>query len=732
MLATAFSSAPNSDLAVSKVNNMSLVRNFTVQRADSLSPHHDPIQWSSNHQLAINNGTQITLLDPKLPSFGAKSIQIIDTVKLLDPRSLFQATNILLPEVIKSLPLRRLNNLTIESLDEPFNFRNINEPSIVSHKWSGINHTNRNNYLLVLFNTGELLILERDSFNIDKYQVKIQVLDYLIKDLDINLKVSGKEVFVETSENFLSLRIKTFDVNSDENGAILLSIITNNGDLLVYTIDLDVLTLKYRSSIERDVVKLKSSTPLGGVFHLTVITSDNSAVVYSFKDFTLTKSQTLSQKSRFLNSTINWISVGEYQFLLLTFTGKLKIYRFGATHELKEVKLSSYINVATVITKQTGDYIQVVVNYEDGKFESLSLDTHTLDIFATNIEKKLNSYVSKCLYSFQLTNSTEDDEELETGTKYLNQIIEGNFISYGSKLVEGVVTIIFRIIPKNLLNYETAANNELEIGFVVIDELKTEEPILNTPLAYLNNIWITKLDELPALGESLDEHLKFVTEVTAFKEKYFTITESIAPPVASTLQQTLFEGFHNNKQAKRIQTLFNFNKILIDSLQLYFDDNTIGQFLTTLKEENLQASKSIEVLLIKLFFSFIAKNKVSISEEIDKFVVLKYALKLDAPFVLPHESEILVGTKFFLELFKVTQDDIEIEGDLIESTSFHKWTKCKLTSLPLMQLNTRKDELNLYNYILSDLSLMPVDSLVYQLLENLRYCYISGNKAYLT
>ena len=62
---------------------------LVISRATVASSRCDPAQWSSNLQLAINSGSQITLLDPQVPLIHQSVYAIPDQEtqnKSLDPK----------------------------------------------------------------------------------------------------------------------------------------------------------------------------------------------------------------------------------------------------------------------------------------------------------------------------------------------------------------------------------------------------------------------------------------------------------------------------------------------------------------------------------------------------------------------------------------------------------------------------------------------------------------------
>lgn len=739
----------------------SLVRDLVIQRANAAGSHLDPVQWSDNLQLSINNGTQLTILDPKLPFFDKELVKEIDGVKLLDPRALFSINHILHAEVVGSLPIRRFNNVTVETLDEPFHLRYLNEPMITSYKWTSLDPRSRNNCLVVLFNTGEIILLQRESVFTDKYSVMCAVADHLILDLQLNAQEKANEVTAASTLDYLSLKIACFDIHKDENETLYLSLITNSGILVIYEIVPRHQTLKlittYSTGIT-NVIKLRCSPWIKKKSNIALVLSDNSIQLASVSQNQVSSPREISSRTRFLHGQSEWYFT-DAPILVSTFTGMVSVSKIGNNPLSADYNVGSFVNVASIVgnIQNNNNNIDLLLSFEDGNFDSLVIDSNTLQITKSTIHRTLNEYVRKSLYSFQLENSAAEDDDKGDGddstpstsngvassvggAKYLSQVIEGSFVNCGTKLSSsGILAVVFKILPKNMLYYETTVKSVLRVALINLPEFATDNNSV-TSVASLNNLWFKSLTNIPVVPErcTLEAYRKFVSLAESFKASTFPKIEDIkfdASIKGSDLSTYILHGLHRNQRVKQLQILINYNSILINAIKNseFSLDEELSTLTKSLANESSEIKSVLEKLVIKIIFKFISDSQFPLSNSIDKFVVIKYIQKINQNnpgFEVPQHAEITIETKFFRELFTASLQDMDVDQNMVESTSNHKWTQCQLTNLPLLQLHSRKDELNIYNYILEDKNLMEDESMTSLLLQNVQYCYVTGNKAY--
>ncbi|CUM66359.1 uncharacterized protein PRCAT00004023001 [Priceomyces carsonii] len=756
-----------------------MIKDLILQRVDASSSIHDPFQCSENLQIAINNGSQLTILDPKLPLLH-QSINSVNDIKVLDPKGIFTPNTILYPEALDSLPLRSFNRVVVETLDEGFNFSGINEPMITSQKWSPVDPYSRDCLLGVLFNTCELLIFERANNHPDQYTVKYNLFDQLILQLHLESSDST-EIFV-TNDQLEYLRIKSFDftlITSSMESILLLSVISNNGTLMIYKLGIDS-SLQVLSSFQtnQNVVKHQWSEWRENdgkiTSYLSLICSDNS-VSFVTADFDIKTDhiailipQTIIKKSRFLISQVKWICTRFDVILIVTSTDSLKIIYINDIIDQKVLvqRLSNFNFISSIISCHTNEILTLIIGFENGEFESFILDLKKKILSSKQLNKLLSNFVSKSLYKFQLTNSSRDEQELmevkmeneisspsitpkppsDLTRPYLSQIVEGDFTLCGMSLSSrGIISIVYKIVPKNVMNYTILSKSELHIGFLHAAELcnDSEPETKLTSIQFINQLWLTNYKNIAAfpklLGDKQEEISKFVFNILAFKEENLIDIDKLSliidnNAINSNFTSYLLQNFNNNVGLKKLQILYNFNLVLLGSLKILkqYDNEDCNKLLTKLHNEQEQIDHLISKHLSKIILNYIHEKT---HDEYDKFLAISHFLQLGAPDEdqykksLPESSEISVQTKFFQETFKATIDDINTEQVLIKSTSDHHWSRCKLTLLPLLEMTNNIDELNKFNYV-PGLVCTNGNAFTNQLRRSINYCIITGNKTY--
>ncbi|KAG2736312.1 hypothetical protein G9P44_000402 [Scheffersomyces stipitis] len=787
-------------------SNASMIRSLVVQRVDVSFPHSVPLQWSQNRQLAVNNGTQLTILDPKLPSLH-QGINLVNNVTILNPRDIYHVTSILHSEVLGTLPIRNFGRVIVETGDEPFQFTNINEPDIVSHRWAGIDEYTRDCDLGVLFNTGEMVVLRRENSMIDKYVVVVNVFAELSAHYGVEIE---KEDILVDSEQLRKIKVKNFEFSefffdSGEKKQ-LLSIINDNGDILIYELLAGSLGPKFLLEINTHFNIIKQCwsdwTKLGDSLYsayVSVVNSDNSAyvyaVVYNLDSNTISSSpgKVLAPVSRFLRGQVKWVTAEGLSVFISTSTGRLQLSlvtsdvksstslkKYKATVQTNSLvhKLHNYATSTGIITQMEGNHLSITISFENGKFEKYILDTTTFTLNDGAPSAALTGFVSKSLYSFQLINSTAEDpggDEVSASKKdtdagdsskdgdfrtYLSSEVEGVFINYGTSTVGGnIATIAFKIVPKDVLHYKIVSQSEIQIAFIKLDNVTHDEHTLSdssTSIAKMNDIWFQHFVDIPLFGlhsENRKERLHtYLQQIDVFRHKYFVKIENFMSEISSVLasskeglQASLSANFNLNPMVKQLQLRYNFEKQLFNFLIALEDDD---ELLKKTVDQTISDIGHIEKLLtahlIKIVLNYVKHSEGIVFEnEFDKFLIVNYIKKLreldpaeSSQFEgICDEATITIRSKFFEEKFAVSVNDIAVEGEseLIKSESDHRWTKCKLTNIPLLQLNNRKDELKTFNYIMYRDGGEPevdIGEILAQLLQTIQYCFITGNKIY--
>lgn len=751
-----------------------MIKNIPIGRANVAAGITDPLQWSENLQLAINNGSQLTILDPKLPlihqsitssTYGDGS----SSFTMLDPKKLFDISCILDSESIDGLNLKNLDNIIIESANEKFSFGRITEPLITSHYWSPLNPTSKDCYLGVLFNTSELLIFQRSNFRPSNYAVKINVFHELLSKLHLTDESFSNGEISMNYEQYLSLKVQCFRFNqitSNNETRLFLSLGLANNKISICELS-DGLPVFLNIDIGETIFKHSWSPWLikAGKYHsyLVVTTSMNSVILYELtfdpnsNSINSSEPVCLQKSSRFLISQCSFHPIGNAMLLMVTNTKKLKVFTIDTlskVHEANHDLSTCSLVTGTFNVSENEAVLDINIAFETGQFELVLFDLKTRSIQAKPPHNSLTKFVSKNLHKYQLYNSKQHDvEESENNatTPFLNNVVEGNFINYCTRLnSNGLVSMIYRIYPKNVLNYTILSKFEFNIGFIPIRELYTQMEgtrLSCTSLSYLNQLWFNKYNEIPKFPKLIsdnkqDEINSFTESIQNFKKNnLIDISDAVIGINNITdLRKYLIVNFVENVTIKNLQYLFNFNTIVSKSLSIltskFPDTNNISEVERQIDREQKQIERIIIKHLCKLIVSFVNQYNPEITSNLDQFIVINYYLLMsetDTTFEskFPIETEIKLSTRFFEESFRVSVNDIidDDTTDMITSTTNHKWSRCKLTLLPILELKNKVDELKMFNYIIYEH--MPNESwIINTLMETLDFCIYSGNKKY--
>ncbi|ODV77136.1 uncharacterized protein CANTADRAFT_57250 [Suhomyces tanzawaensis NRRL Y-17324] len=739
----------------------SIIRPLVVKRAVAASPYLDPLQWSDNHQLAINNDTQITILEPKLPSLS-NAISLVGSVVVLDSKEVFQTTTVLRPESHEALPLRNFNKVVVESLDEPYLLKPSNEMVIVGHQWTPSQHTTRDNYLGVLFNSGELLILERENLQVGQFKVKVDLFRTLCQEFGVLYEEN--EISISSSV-YHSLKIKCFffsQVPIGSESVLFVTVITHLGNILVYQLTgsrNDELTLSARIDTNHNILKQSWSDWLAQdhiyTCHFSIVLADNSIQYYQVTYDAVAASLLFSEpvqlvkSSRFLNNKNEWLLVDGNAVLLTTSTGSLRIVTINSANEIQVTtqKLSHYSTIAGIVHTFHGSDLDIIITFENGVFETYKFHVESKIITQAPTPKELTSFVGKCLYSYQMQ-KTEDNAGGE------DQPLEGSFINYGIHLgKDGIITIVYKVIPKDVLIYEIASLSEFQVAFIkseVFPERANPDTLNNTSLGYVSNFWLKRSSILPVFpydkGREItpEQFERYLNDVVQFKDTYFPSNsldlEIRDEDIFPSFRFTMISNLNHNSFVKDLQVVTNLNKLILSALNQVPESELKAKLEKSIREEIQDIKIKLKLFLYKIVLKYVKINNFQPTDQVDKYLIIRFYLELkeldgnasvEYLHSIPEEAEISITTKFFEELFKVTVHDIaEDNSELVNSTTNHKWSKCTLTNIPLLQMNNRQDEAGEYNYILYDQVLMGQSVLVKELLETLQFCYITGNRTY--
>lgn len=743
-----------------------MIKGINITRTSVSSSITNPGQWSDNLQLAINNGIQITLLDPKLPNIhksiisstsftndagtndiskssngndtkncldtdkvsSAESTKPVNRNNVLNAKEMFEQSTILHIDLLIQMDVCKFNKLTVTSNNEDFWFSRIGEPLIIKHQWLPISVTNKDCKLAVLLNTGELLIFERGSKQLQDYRLKFNLFDIILKELDIK---DAPEISVDYQE-FLLLKIKDFNGNKQGETPVL-TVLNGKNQVAVYDLSMQ---LQFKTDLSFDVASYQIRFSPNNAL-IAFATTDNKVVIYNNTEDSYT---TLVESSRFKINKILWHND------TLIFNSTNALYVYSLYKGLSSGELSPKSNVADITVLDDN----IIISTEIGGFYAYNFEAQLCNS-SSSVSSSLEEFVSTSLLKYQLASNFNNEEITKN---YLN-MMEGNFLTFSSHTNNnGMFLIIYKIYPRTNINYTIMSRDEFNIGFVNPTPLSHTLDNFQTSLSFISKLWFENFDGLLVFPKnfqitSIGFIEKFMHSLKTFKSKIFKTTMTDLPeyiqisniPKLVSFESYLIENFTTHPKVIECQRLFNFNEIVMTSnntlrrkLESFqgVDESIVSgidAFNSDLSDQQVQIRTLIMRCLISLVFEFVShtgleKDKLPL---LDEFLLLGYANFYGKSGVSYEERTISFTTDFVSESFTLTKDS-QFE-ELIVSNSGHKWSRCALTLLPLLDFNTKTDELGRFNYLETSKDI-PSDSLTFGLLTTLDFCIFTGNKLY--
>ena len=742
---------------------MTSIGDIVLSRVNLALSRHDPVQWSDNLQLALNLYTELTILEPRLPAYH----QVITKTKqnrnaILHAKELFLAGVPLHTESIGELPLGRFLKVIFKNADEFFTGLP-NDPTIVLHKWTPIFPRTRDCWLGVLFNTGELLVLGReyykDSFS---YRVKINMFEilvelYKIPFVDDKWYVSAKE--------FGHLKIKYFVFNMVED-VLHLAIVDianrvsifkwaqrninkegkENGCAFEFTLQL-VKQYDFGKSILRIVWK-------ENVF--LIIGLDNS-VTRCTSDFEL--KSILFPATRAQNQHNDILTVEGRQIIVSTFTSKVAVFDCDSNQKY-EYDTGSWCATSSLnIGVCDNNVLKILISFEDGTLSTILFDlakakagegtgeatgeatgtaTARQHWFSTmENDQSLQLFKERVLYKYEMT-SGEEENVAEGGSILIHNV---------TCLTNDVVAVVYKVLPKNAVHYRIPSATLANLLFVKLDSAiglpkniqhttsiaKIVKEYLSNYLAFpvvVDDISVAHVDRVRAFAEDIDEYVEEVL-------KNCSIPDPSLVQNNINLQQSLSTLFikNSNRVIETLQYQQTLTRLLLSALHKHNNESNpdVGPLFQKVKQKKQEIENRLRQCLINIVLESFVKAGISVST-VDNYILLSMskvserATNIEVLLQLPEQIVLKVEGSSIAETFEIPRFGLEPFRDkMVYSTTNHGWATCDLTYLPILTMNNQVDELQQFRYIHpNDVS----GELAVTLLNELDYCYISGNRKY--
>lgn len=723
-----------------------MLKSITVQRSGVGNGLLEPVQTSQNSQIAINNSDHLTILEPKLPLLhqAVSSVTINGkTQNYLEATELYDVCTVLHMENLDLLGLQIFSRILIEDGESHFSFTRIAEPSVVGHKWSPIENSTRDCYLGILLNTGEVLVLKRQSVDASEYTVAFRSFTCLLDQMHIpQERLTAEGDIILRNEQYLELKVTSFEFAKFENGDLVISLAHESGKLSIHKLEAGL--------------PLLESFDAGGLVVKQLWNARTSILYYALNDNSVhlcpidsngrlrSPHVAIKSPSRFMISQLNILAGNNHLVLVDTTT----IYFLDENGTVASHKLPFRSTVSSIPIIETSLKSSVFIAYESGQVCMAHLKGESITI--GEAPSAWQTLVNKTLYKYQVLVVKEKQKApSQVFLNFLSDNVEANFYNYGTKLMtNGTLVTVYNLTPRHTIHYKSKSKMEFSISFLPVKEIEPEfsvEPVpTSNSLSKLNTLFVNDIENIPIVSSAIIERklgaLKdFIESVYSWKVKSYGDVGSVDLEVElkGSLGESLAHNFRDNATISKLQVLYTTNVSVLRTLHaLNPPGNTsteLDNLIMALATEQDAISQKLRVHLASIFIHYATEHSSEFEAEFDKFMLLNYHLILseDKSSQIHEKARVTISTEICTETFELLRDG-ELANDFLKylnSTSNHKWPRCDLTFLPILDLTSKSNELELHNFS----NYKDLGSKVYDVaFDMLDYCVYSGTRTFNT
>lgn len=666
----------------------------------------------------------------------------------LDANALYDVRTVFHVENLESFGLQIFSRVLIEDGESRFSFGRIAEPTIVGHKWSPIEESTRDCFLGVLLNTGEVLILKRDSLDASEYDVKFRSFTCLLDQMHIpQERLTAEGDIILRNDQYMELKVTDFEFAKLPNGQLIVSLAHESGEVTFHKLEQGFPLLERFQS--------------GGLIMKQVWSESSNCLFYTLNDNSVHKCPvdengrlrspptTIKSPSRFLVSQFQYSKVGQYLALVDT---KL-IFFLNETGVIATHKLPFRSTVSSLPIIETDLEVSILIAYETGQLIVAKLKGK--DIIISEAPSAWKTFINKTLYKYQLLVQKEKDKALsQVFLNFLADTAEANFCNYGTQLMvsNGTLVTVFSLSPKHTIHHEIRSRMEFTVSFLSVREIEPAYKITSHPnstsLSKLSSLFIEDIKNIPivsgAVTEGKDEATKlFLESIKGWKTRFFPDPSTIELRMEpfSSLKEGLILNFRNNSSVLKLQELFTANVSLLKTIHALNSpgklSDELSQLIMLLAQDQDTISLKLRQHLSSIFMQYLNFHSKEFQVDIDKFMFINYFIILRSAGNVADESEVPNSVKFTIstdictENFEVSKNE-SVQNDFLKylnSTTDHKWPRCDLTFVPILELASKSDQLELHNYSnYKDLG----SELFSEVFDVLNYCVYSGNRTFNT
>lgn len=726
------------------------MRPFKVLRAIIGPGILEPAKCSANQQIAINSSNHITIIEPKLPfihhcieppgSEGKSST--------IDPATFFEIRSVFHVENLESLGFQVFSRILITDSEKMFNLGRISEPIIVGHAWSPIESCTRDCYLGVLLNTGEMMVLKRDSLDATNYSVKFRSFTSILDQMSLpQNRLTAEGDIVLTGEQYLELKITDFLFGRIADGSLVLALAHESGFITIHALT-ESLPLLQRFETRGLVVKLLWSS-LGTELYYAL--SDNSVWGCKFDPKLEIQGDPIKVKdaSRFLVSHLHLVA--STNTLVVTDTRAVYVGGINSPWVSCNLPYNSVVVNISAIAKPSG--FTVLLPFESGRFCAAEVDTSRNTVKIVKDSPGWESFHNETLYNYQVVLSKEQNKALsKVFQPYLAETPEGHLVIHGflPMLSNGLAAVVYSLSPKNVISHNIKSRREFNMGFIPVSSISSfqvpESTLGVTALSYLNSLIIADKEKIPVITKEVKDGdqkalQQFVESLKEWKASRFDNPALIKLSVSPTpfLEESIILNFRENKQIDALQKLFLLNISLTKTMHAIKSNSNkpydaLNQELMVIASEQDLISSKIRTHLASIVVFWASEQSISsFDSTLDTFllntyrVVLLHSNMALAELPIPERVKLTISTDLCTEMFEISKQEVISSLKTVMSSSNHSWPRCDMTLLPILDLNNKMDELESHNY----LSTKRDESYILRIVFGcLNYCIFTGTRTF--
>lgn len=689
-------------------------------------------------QIAVNNSTHLTILDPKLPliheALGKASDSALSD-RTFHCNAFFNISTVIPWENSPDGGVGYSTKILLKDSETSFNFGRITEPNIVSHSWSPVDEATRDCFLGVLTNTGELFILQRNTLDPSSYAVKHRLLVFLMDELRLptNRFTLENDLLLHADEA-LYLRVNAFQFGRLQDNTVSVCIAQENGRVAVYTLGSGLRYIGASTHMGLPIVQILWSLATSEFLY---VAHDNSVFKGGADSNTLSLNtfQAIKDLSRFLVSRVE--SLGQH--VLIVDTNALHLCGNGRTSSVRLPNWSTVVGLQIVMHDK---FTFVVIVNEDGQCAVVKV-SENLELELLELPKGWNRAVASICLSYQSSFQKEQTKAISGPfAPYLNDNVDVDLKIHGSTSMLGKYLVMAHSgLPRNTINHIYMSLKTFTLSFLPMQKLIEAPSRQNThysTFSYLMDMFLDTVLSIPSIDKEVLDGTRqgvesFINSIQTWKQLHFGSPLQFLKPVDTVvnLDEGIMTLFRGEREIQAMQRRFSTNVSILKTLSSLPRNAecsiVIEEAESYLRLEQNQIVSIIRERLASIIVRWALFNAPLVeSTEVDRFIVVSLAplaksiVKSES---IPADATLTISTELCTETFSITSKDT-YSTTHIESQSGHLWRKCDLSFIPILDLTNSTDELEIHSYLhkLNDSHIL--DSLS----KCINYCIYTGTR----